>query len=205
MASIPDFVFDTYKTYKYDSTVFLGWLGETAAKCNLFPAAKSTTKLKDPKKKKGNNRTRDQTKYTISLKEYISLAKAIASSTPPIVVPWSILRGLQRIIAKRRKCSSWYAQTVDINGPDEGHLHVINVLEQTLEILAVNVEAPKPKEEVPEESLLEKPNNTFDPLYDLDDVEEDISDIDAKDISALAVTIYERAQSATTLFEGNVT
>jgi hypothetical protein len=94
---------------------------------------------------------------------------------------------------------------VDINGPDEGHLHVINVLEQTLEILAVNVEAPKPKEEVPEESLLEKPNNTFDPLYDLDDVEEDISDIDAKDISALAVTIYERAQSATTLFEGNVT
>ena len=115
MASIPDFVFDTYKTYKYDSTLFINWLEETAAKCNLFPAAKSTTKLKAPKKKKGSNQTRNQTKCTIALKEYMPLAKATASSTPPIVVPQSILRGLQRIISKRRKCSSWYAQAVDIN------------------------------------------------------------------------------------------
>jgi hypothetical protein len=45
MASIPDFVFDTYKTYKYDSTLFLSWLGETAAKCNLFPAARPRQEL----------------------------------------------------------------------------------------------------------------------------------------------------------------
>lgn len=98
--AILDFIFVTYKTYKYDGNLFVSWLGETAAKCNLFPSMKSTGKVKPGNKKKPKN----QTNYTIASKVYVPLAKKIISQR--IAVPSSTVRGLQRVIEKRRKCSA---------------------------------------------------------------------------------------------------
>ena len=135
MASLPDFVFDTCRTYQHDHALFITWLGEQAAKCNLFPAAKTGI---NPKKMQ-NGKARSGIKYTLSLKEYIPFAKAIIESTPLVKIPSTIFRGLQRTIAKRRECAAWYSHFA----PDKGHLHMIKVLEETRDILRTKIEVPE--------------------------------------------------------------
>lgn len=182
MASIPDIVSNLYKTYKHDQNLFTSWLGETAAKCNVFPASKITISGSKPKpalgKKQKGNRPKNETRYTIGIREYTRLAEGIVLSNTP--VPMVILRGLRRIIAKRRECSFWYAQTVDVDGPDEGHLHAIKVLQETFEILVVNAKDDKVGAAEKTESR-SKPSNVFATLEDLEQ-EDDISDIESNEV-----------------------
>ena len=71
--------------------------------------------------------------YTIKIKDFISLAEYVVSSTRPLVsVPGSLVKALNRAIALRKDHGSASEAS---DGPDESHAHFLGVLEKTREIL----------------------------------------------------------------------
>lgn len=106
---LPDFLFDACAEYKFDTKLFVSWLGETARKCGYFAAnaqpaskGKGNNKLKSKIKKKAAKA--QDNKAFIPLGEFPAFASSIAEAQES-EVPWSILLVLKHIIKARGECA----------------------------------------------------------------------------------------------------
>ena len=71
--------------------------------------------------------------YTIKIKEFITLAEYIVSTTKPLLrVPASVVKALDRAIVLRKEHG---AEAEASDAPDEGHAHFMGVLEKTRDVL----------------------------------------------------------------------
>ncbi|KAI9738395.1 MAG: hypothetical protein M1834_008898 [Cirrosporium novae-zelandiae] len=140
---LPKFLYGSYKRYKSDTDRFTTWLVKAAQTCgyqkefsqpttNLGGGKKS--KKKNKKKKENNEDNPSPIKYRISLAEFTSLAKQIATSGKAVQVPLAIIGIAQRAIGARKRCANWFSKHVTNN--DEGHQYFITVFEEVLEILS---------------------------------------------------------------------
>lgn len=108
---LPNFLFNTCAKYKFDTKLFVSWLGETARMCGHFAAnAQSASKGKSNNKPKSKTEKKaakaQDSKAFIRLGEFPALASSNVE-TPDSDVPWSILLVLKHIIKARRECADW--------------------------------------------------------------------------------------------------
>ncbi|GBF61949.1 hypothetical protein TMEN_4470 [Trichophyton mentagrophytes] len=124
----------SYRQYKCDTTTYLRWLSETAAKCGYKPQ----------KNEAGS-------KYPFQTHEYLHFSTAIARSG--VAVPGDILDTYHRIVNKRTEFYLRFSkQEGSSTKSNVKHLHIIKVVEGTMAIL--NWAARKSENSEPEESSL---------------------------------------------------
>ncbi|KAG9714423.1 hypothetical protein KCU73_g16216, partial [Aureobasidium melanogenum] len=147
----------SYTIYKEDTDSVAAWLASTAKQCgyplnlltrpgdNLSSQKRSKLKGKALQLAKTATSTKDEspestarsgsTTYTIAIKHFIPLAEHIvAYQTPPVKVPTTLVKSLDRAIALRQKHNSWF-DDVGRNPKGNGHTYFLAVLEQVREIL----------------------------------------------------------------------
>lgn len=176
--SLPEHLIDTYKQYKNDTGFVSTWLGIVGDKCgyNLYSndqatpkppvptpgSAKSVPRLKGKARKLAKDAEQKEkilaqeranseiASKTLTLRDFVPLAKHIATSKPPVVVPGSFLKKLERAISLRRRCLSWFkfgvAETVQL-ASNQSHEYFVQILEIVLQILKpLGQKAPASKE-----------------------------------------------------------
>ena len=151
---LPDELLDSYNRYKSDTAQFATWLAETARACGCKSESINRPTWKPPRSK-GRGKTKGKksaqkthaspttattAEYPLALNEFSAFAKAIANfETPPVAVPLTILRIGQYAISARKRCAKWYSKQVHSGLASEqenrAHMHVVNVLEEVLDIL----------------------------------------------------------------------
>ena len=158
----------SYQAYKKDTAILLQWLSDTAEKCGFAsqiqtreepPKPSQRLKGKDRKKAKDAAAKKDsqhddqpkeaassREKRKVSIKEFLSQAKAITSSRNPLVpVPDRIIKAGLRAISARRKCATWFRSHFAHSGPsNEEHWFFIELLEDIMTILSANYDLPTP-------------------------------------------------------------
>ena len=87
--------------------------------------------------------------YTVTTKDLLSQAKAIAECIKPrVTLPASLQSIVQRAISARQRCTAWFRESNIRNKytdeADKRHLHFISVLEESLKLLEPCMEAPNP-------------------------------------------------------------
>ncbi len=158
LPSLPPSLVDSYRHYKDLTSSFTTWLASTGERCGfrLSTCKQASNHPPEPSAQKANSRlkgkarklARDADKTaqitkaltkTLLLKDFIPIAKHIASSTkPPQYTPSSVLTKLQRAIDLRRRCASWFNTRVHTTASlmsNESHEHFIEVLSTVLDIL----------------------------------------------------------------------
>ncbi|KAF7509991.1 hypothetical protein GJ744_007305 [Endocarpon pusillum] len=157
LPSLPPLLADSYRHYKDLTRSFATWLAGTGERCGfrLSTAKQTTTRPPELSSEKANPRlkgrarklARDADKKaqnkssltkTLLLKDFIPLAKYIASSKPPPHVPSSVVTKLERAIDLRRRCASWFnteVQSTASLASNASHEHFINSLNTVLDIL----------------------------------------------------------------------
>ena len=158
LPSLPLSLVDSYKQYKSDNENLATWLANIGGQCGYrlsisnqttsqsadLSARKTTTRLKGKARKhareaEANMQNPKIVAKTLPLKDYIPLARHIASfAKPPVAVPLSVIKKLGRGITLRHHCASWFSArvhgTVSL-ASNESHQHFIQVLEEVLKLL----------------------------------------------------------------------
>lgn len=161
---LPDYLRDSYKTYKRDTDTIANWLATTAKRCGFspevlndsddgnsqppgHPSGVPSSRLKGKARKLARDvAARDDIgstsprTYTIPIRSFTRLASQIvASSTKPhVVVPAALDFVLDRVIAFRKEHNTWFKNTkLATAAPADGdsHAYFISVLEHVRHIL----------------------------------------------------------------------
>ena len=158
LPSLPPPLADSYRHYKDLTCSFATWLAGTGERCGFRLSTSKQTTTRPPEltshkanprlKGKARKLARDADKNaqnknsstkTLLLKDFIPLAKHIASSTkPPPHVPSSVLMKLERAIDLRRRCALWFntkVQSTASLASNASHEHFIKILNTVLDIL----------------------------------------------------------------------
>jgi hypothetical protein len=151
---------DNYQRYKRDTKMFTQWLGTTARATGLvedvFLDSSDTTQPAARVSNKGKKRKprKQSTAYQVLVNDLITLAKAVRRAEA-LRVPRHILTILGDVIKARKGCATWYRahQSEESNitkSHNEGHQHIIEVLEDVYELLSpmeeeVKLQAEKTK------------------------------------------------------------
>jgi hypothetical protein len=144
---------DNYQRYKRDTKMFTQWLGTTARATglvgNVFLDSSDTTQPAARVSNKGKKRKprKQSTAYQVLVNDLITLAKAVRRAEA-LRVPRHILTILGDVIKARKGCATWYRahQSEESNitkSHNEGHQHIIEVLEDVYELLSPMVEEVK--------------------------------------------------------------
>jgi hypothetical protein len=166
-------LYDTYRRYKQDSRIFIQWLGTTARATGLVNDIFEDISEKEHSHNTGHRKDKKQTSaYKIPVNALARLATAVKDSQGSSV-PRFIMMVLRDVIKARKGCATWYRahQADDESGitrsHNEGHQHMIDVLEEVRRILS-------PLEEKVTIKETEKMNKTVQPIkaYDLLEIEE---------------------------------
>lgn len=147
---LPNNLIASYKQYKKDSGTVAIWLAVTAQKCGYpkellngqtdeHPKSSrlkgKARKLPQSEAKFGAKQTIDS-KYIITVKDFITLSDWIAKSTDPsIKVPASVASVLDRAIIVRKRHQEWWNIRIDENGANIGHSYFVGTLERVREAL----------------------------------------------------------------------
>jgi hypothetical protein len=139
---------DSYRRYKRDTKTFMQWLGTTAHATgladNIFQDGSDKQQLgNNTGHKKGKNRKprkKVATVYRLSVKALASLANVIQQANNG-KVPRHIMTVLGDIIKARKACAAWYrahqtGESHTTNHHNEGHGHIISVLEEVYQVLS---------------------------------------------------------------------
>lgn len=169
---------DTYRRYKRDTKTFTQWLGTTARATGLIDktfqddSAKQNSGNKGCKKGK-NRKPRKQVAavYKVSVNTIIKLANAVKEADSCKVLQ-HIMNVLGDVINSRKGCAAWYSahQTRESDPTrfhNEGHVHIIEVLEEVYRILSPLKENVKTKQATQASNATQITN-----LFDLLEVEE---------------------------------
>ncbi|KEQ58310.1 uncharacterized protein M437DRAFT_59780 [Aureobasidium melanogenum CBS 110374] len=154
---LPNSLRGSYTIYKEDTDSVATWLASTAKQCGyaldcltrpgddlssqkgprLKGKARKLAKAATSAKSKSSESTAHSgsTTYTIAVKDFIPLAEYIvAFQRPPVRIPSSFVRVLDRAIALRRKHNSWFSNAEKCS-KDDGHNFFLGVLERVRETL----------------------------------------------------------------------
>jgi hypothetical protein len=191
MATLPAFLFDTHKRYKADTNRVVTWLAETAQKCGLTlntqpSSSRPSGRLKGKARKEARAAGTCDAKLSqiVTVKQFLDMAKLIATQKPPVAVPDLILRLLRSAIDLRRRCSNWFQkngnQQDGLRKSTATHSHFIDVLEDVLRILDPNSSRSADTRAIGDAmeklsveltaSDTKQPNNPFDVLFIEDDL-----------------------------------
>lgn len=137
----PDTYLNTYRTYKAGTNKITTWLAQAAQRCGVeVNATLSTPEGTNAPTKKGKKASATQ-KYAIPLKDFVSIAKAIAFSTKPTIrMPNSVVSLIRSVIGLRRQATEFFARmsksrsSATVQAATAGHRHFITVLEAVLTI-----------------------------------------------------------------------
>lgn len=143
---IPDFLTDTYKYYKANTTEALTWLGTTEKARNkrpsVFQQAPKQPRLKGKARKlaKETAPTSVPEKHILALADIVPLARSIVShGQHTLQVPPRIIRILRKAITARQQCTAWFLEQVQndlmTDLSNEGHVYFIDVLQEVLSLL----------------------------------------------------------------------
>lgn len=163
LPSLPSSLIDSYRQYKSDTNSFTNWLVNVGTKSGFRlpsstpetpqipppPPQKSGPRLKGKDRKLAKEAAKndpasvssdsDRMTKVLPLRDFPELARHIASITnPPIQVPQSIIKKLERAIALRHQCASWFKTEAEGRpslASNDSHQHFIEVLEIVLQIL----------------------------------------------------------------------
>lgn len=127
-------LFDTYKRYKTRQNTFTTWLKQTAEKCGCSASSNNEENKSKGKGKTSQGQRRDASTSTIiRVSEFVGLARTVVTNSDSI--PRAAVQMLREVIAQRKKASQHYQKRSGFEASsDDGHLHIINVLEQVLRI-----------------------------------------------------------------------
>ncbi|KAG0647254.1 hypothetical protein D0Z07_7314 [Hyphodiscus hymeniophilus] len=150
---LPGFLTSTYKKYKQDTSTFIEWLSENAKECgfkmdelearsNATPAAprlkgKQRKLAKQAGAKTSASPAKEKPKsYSISTKDILAQAKAIADSTrPAIEVPSVIIQAGLRAIVARKRCAAYFRGVAGSSSDSRDnvrHSYFIDLMEDAL-------------------------------------------------------------------------
>ncbi|KKZ64795.1 hypothetical protein EMCG_09306 [[Emmonsia] crescens] len=159
---LSDFITSSYLQYKADTDAVASWLVTTAGECGYLmdlqtrnPSSQNQEQQQQSKRLKGKARKQARQACqaeseaeaevttptrTLPVKEFARLANYLAAATdPPVVVPASFVRSLDRAIATRREhgteLSSRVPRDEESRASDDRHVHFIGVLEHVREVL----------------------------------------------------------------------
>ncbi|KAK5125541.1 hypothetical protein LTR85_000652 [Meristemomyces frigidus] len=140
----PETYLNTYSSYKAGTSNITTWLARSARRVGVdfdatVSAPSSANGSTKPKKREATSATK---KYQIPLKEFASIAKAIATSTDPkIRLPKAIVSMIRDVIALRKQATDFFVRftksksSAAVQAANAGHRHFIAVLEEVLTIL----------------------------------------------------------------------
>lgn len=145
---------DTYRRYKRDTKAFAQWLGTAARSTGLVehifeddcePRVSNPARRRNRKNRKPRKQSKE---YKIPVDSLIELAEAIRE-TDNSKVPRNIMNTLSDVIQSRKICAAWYRaqQTMESAtaiSHNDGHQHIIEVLEQVRGVIAPLQEDIKP-------------------------------------------------------------
>jgi len=151
---LPSLLADTYCRYKQDTDDIATWLATTAKRFGLssdiltgnskIPAQQKSKRLKGKARKEAKQVSSSDTspkpstsapKYTIAVKDFITLAEFLASK-PDVKVPALVWETIERAISLRQDHNDYYAQQqAATNGIDDGHAYFLGVLEKVRNVL----------------------------------------------------------------------
>ena len=166
-----------YRMYKDDTNCLASYLAITARACGYSAGrqaqqasqSKGTGRLKGKLRKQQQEAEQQPTgaSHMITRDDLLILAKHIAAARPRVIVPQSIIRLIQRIIALRKRHSTWYAQlpsqSEEHHKSNLAHQGFIGILEIVLEVLKpACVDSPSREPENPSGIEL---TNLFDNLH----------------------------------------
>lgn len=137
--STPNFLIDSYQTYKAETKEVTAWLNKSARQIRngVLPGSSSTRRR--PKKANKHEVTLTEEEETLKLSEYVSLARVISQADTPVEVPKNVLQNLRSIIGKRKKFSNWFSKQVGDGAHESSndrHRHAISIFEQVLKFLS---------------------------------------------------------------------
>ena len=169
LTMLPKLLQSSYQNYKGDTDYIAKWLAVTAKQCGypadlLSPpdpptsapqAAGPSHRSKGAKRKKAKKATQgspasskdpsspaDAPRYTIKVKDFITLAECIAQFTEPAVkVPLALVKSLNRAIELRRQHNEWSRGSagselpIDVEDSNKSHSYFLGILESTRKIL----------------------------------------------------------------------
>ena len=126
------FLSSSYERYKQDTALFTTWLAKVATSCGYQLA-----KTKGVVTGTGHASGSVVQQYTVTTKELLSQAQAVAASVnPAVTLPAGLRNIVERTIRARQRCAEWFRRSkVQNKYSNEGHAHFIKVLEQSLDIL----------------------------------------------------------------------
>ncbi|KAK5720426.1 hypothetical protein LTR17_014983 [Elasticomyces elasticus] len=143
----PPSIVGRYVRYKAGTTKLVQWLASTASQCSDISAIIGSIELdkedimnRNTHNTKPSSHTPADIAVKISTRHLIELAEAIASATPSVGVPPSILKLARQVIDGRQHCAKWYAAQPtgadsELDLQNAAHAHFIQVLEDVLKLL----------------------------------------------------------------------
>jgi len=135
-------LFDTYKRYKTGQNKITTWLKQTAEK---YGSNSGNNTDKRTGKPLGKLRKDGPSGTVVRMAEFAGLAKAIVAKTDSI--PGAIMQTLRDVIVQRKKAFKHYQKRSRCEpSNNDGHLHIIEVLEDVMKIF----EGARPKEKAGE-------------------------------------------------------
>lgn len=143
---LPDFLTDTYKYYKADTTEVLTWLGTTEQAQNKRPSVFQQAPKQPRLKGKARNLAKETALTPVSVKcilavaEIVPLARGMAShGQHTLQVPPRIIRILRKAITARQQCTAWFLKQVDndlvTDSGNEDHAYFTGILQEVLSLL----------------------------------------------------------------------
>lgn len=143
---IPDFLTDTYKYYKANTTEALTWLGTTEKAQNKRPSVFQQAPRQQRPKGKARKLAKETAPAAVSencilaLADIVPLARSIVShGQHTLRVPPRIIRILRKAITARQQCTAWFLQQVEndlvMDSSNEGHAYFIGILQEVLSLL----------------------------------------------------------------------
>ena len=191
----------SYTAYKKDTAILLQWLSDTAKSCGFVSQPptqneppKPSQRLKGKERKKAKEVLGSKNpiqgaahceKRKISIKEFLSQAKAVTKSrNPRVVVPESIIKAGLRAVNARRRCGEWFEQhSAHSETSNQEHQFFVKLLEEVITILSVNFEpsistvtglgdSVKDNSRSSTANLTEKSKQTLENLFSVLDLEE---------------------------------
>lgn len=152
MALSSDMV-DTYRRYKKGTQSFVQWLAQTARSTGtvdkLFipeksagvPRAATGGRLKGKARKEAKDlAVRTPTTIVISVNQFCTLAKAIATSKKITTISPAVFQALRAVIGQRKECAQWYLGNQDqidsaTQDANSQHQYFIEILQEVCSIL----------------------------------------------------------------------
>ncbi|KAF1989571.1 hypothetical protein K402DRAFT_390531 [Aulographum hederae CBS 113979] len=148
---LPNFLVNTYSQYKADTDAIATWLANTATRCGYSPDLLSgpTSTQTGRSKGKAKKATKEQAqnskavpKYTLAIKDFISLAHYIAGYThPPVTVTSGLVAVLDRAISVRKthgdtmKAVQGSKRSAQLLKSDQKHSYFVGILEEVRDAL----------------------------------------------------------------------